>query len=168
MTDLRLTITATMAELNTGAGILAKRFNGKGRLFATMLATGVGAMVASIGAGVLLGVAPVTSGLVGAYGALGAIGAYALAVSLNRRRYVAMLDTSAIRGKPYPLVLAPDGVTLPERHFGWGDFSGVQRYKDMTVLTSSAADGIVIPDRDLPAGTTPDHLARMIADWRTP
>jgi hypothetical protein len=45
-------------------------------------------------------------------------------------------------------------------------FSGVETLPGMTVLLFSPMEGIPLPDKELPAGTTPDRLRTQIDQWR--
>lgn len=104
--------------------------------------------------------------LVAGYAGLGSFFT-AFVLGLRHRKHLAsLMRDSPLRALPYEVVLSQRGVDRSGRHYPWSVFPGVALLPSMTVLQFSAVDGIILPDKELPKGLTPDALRTQIDEWR--
>jgi hypothetical protein len=104
--------------------------------------------------------------MVAGYAALGYFFT-ALVMGLRNRAIIArLLQNSPLRAMPYSVTLSAQGVDRSGRLYPWAVFTGVATLPGLTVLQFSPLEGIPLPDKELPAGSTPDSLRTQIDQWR--
>jgi hypothetical protein len=166
MNEFSLQLLTPPADLLAAATATADRADWGFRrliLFAVPLPMAMGF---GIGIAHILGQPVADAAMVALYTFVGGFIGLTLSSRVIARRHARHFATSALRRQPLPVTLSDAGVTFTKREVPWPGIQGTTRWRDNTLLHFSAVDILVIPDRDLPAGLTPDDLAARIAEWR--
>lgn len=100
------------------------------------------------------------------YAGLGYFVAAMLLGLWHRGTLAKRVQQAPLRDLPYEVTLSAQGVNRGGRLYPWSVFTAVSVLPRMTVLQFSPAEGMPLPDKELPEGLTPDALRTQIDLWR--
>jgi len=153
-------------ELAINARML-HRHNGRLKAGSFFVLPFLGAIGLGIAAGYLFTNLPWrATALVAGYAALGYFGVSVLMGLRHRSTLATLLQGTPLRSKPFDITISNQGVDRDGRLYPWSVFTGVFVMPGLTVLQFSPAEGIPLPDKELPMGITPDGLRDKIDQWR--
>lgn len=164
--SLTLTVTPSARLRNEVAARLISHEMGRLRNGAVPAVPALGALLLAVPAGWLIGVSLSDAATIGLYSFAGAAIGFLLLRRGLKRRALGGLSGSALSNRPMTLDLDETGVTIAAQTLPWSTVLRIDRYADNTLILFSAADGLVIPDADLPDGMSPRTLADLVAKWK--
>lgn len=166
MTPITILSTATAQERVRVSQRLTPVWASAGRRLLPIALMLVGSGLGGVGLGWAIGLPLSPALLVSLYSMIGTCLGFGLSRVINGRVQMRELMRSAALNGPAPVVLDAQGVTLPERSFRWAQVHAVRRGKDGIILLWSRADGLLLPERDLPEGLSPEDLLAQLSTWK--
>lgn len=165
MMDLSLTLTTSPDEqLDASAALMARGTRLKARLI-ILGAVFPLALAFGLGIATLLGYPLVAATIVALYTVIGGLIGLGVALRWQARRIRTIFASSSLLQREKPVSLSEGGVRFDARQFPWTAITDQSRWNEATLLHFSTLDALVIPDRDLPAGLSPEDLQAQVAKW---
>jgi hypothetical protein len=165
MTEVRMTLTTSPDErLDASAAMLGRVIGVERRLIILGIAIPL-ALAGGMGIAGLMGYPLVAAGIVALYTLVGGMIGMSIAYRLQARRIRSLFSASNLLSKSQSVSLSETGLCLEARTLPWSAITAQSRCKNTTLLQFSSTDALVIPDRDLPVGLSPEDLQAQVAKW---